>query len=267
MAISYPHFDPIAFQIGPLAIRWYGLSYVAGILLAWYCCHLLIKKKYFFISSKDFSDFMPWATLGVVVGGRLGHVLFYGFTYYWEHPLEIFMIWHPGMSFHGGLLGVCAVMISFSYKRHLSLLDLGDVLSVGVPIGLFFGRLANFVNGELFGRITDVSWGMVFPQGGPWPRHPSQLYEAFLEGVLLFFLMLITTLLLNPKTRKPGFLTGLFLIGYSVGRFLGEYFREPEVELGLFSHYITYGQLLSLPLALGGLYLMIRSNDNGHRTH
>jgi phosphatidylglycerol:prolipoprotein diacylglycerol transferase len=257
-SIPYPNIDPIALQIGPLSIRWYGIAYVVGILLAWYCCHVLARKNYFKISTKDIGDFIPWGTLGVVVGGRLGQVLFYNLDYYWHHPLEIVKIWEPGMSFHGGAIGVFVAMIIYCHKRKLSLLELGDALAVGSPIGIFFGRIANFINAELFGRVTDVPWGIIFPNGGPLPRHPSQLYEAALEGIALFFIMLVCVFLIPVNKRKPGLLMGIFVIGYAVARSIGEFFREPEIDYGSITHYITYGQLLSLPLILMGLYLILR---------
>lgn len=256
--IPYPDLNPIALQIGPVAIRWYGIAYVVGILLGWACCHLLAKKKYFNLTLKDIGDFVPWATLGVVVGGRLGQVFFYDFDYYWQHPLEILMIWHPGMSFHGGILGVFITTLIYCWKRHLSILELGDVIAVGAPIAIFFGRIANFINAELYGRVTDVSWGMVFPNGGPLPRHPSQLYEAALEGLVLFLIMLTAVLTIKVKNRKPGLLLGIFILGYAVARSFCELFREPEVFYSPLANYITYGQLLSLPMILVGLYLMFR---------
>jgi phosphatidylglycerol---prolipoprotein diacylglyceryl transferase len=256
--IPYPEINPIALQLGPLTIRWYGISYVAGILLGWYCCYLLAKKKYSTLTTRDISDFVPWATLGIVVGGRLGHVLFYGLNYYWNHPLDIFKIWQPGMSFHGGIIGMFGAMVLYCRKRHLPLTELGDVVAVGAPIGIFFGRIANFINAELYGRVTDMPWGIIFPNGGPLPRHPSQLYEATLEGIVLFLIMLTSVLALQVKTKKPGLLMGIFLIGYSTARSICELFREPEVNYGSLAEYMTYGQLLSLPLILIGLYLILR---------
>jgi phosphatidylglycerol:prolipoprotein diacylglycerol transferase len=265
--INYPNIDPIALQIGPVAIRWYGIAYVVGILLAWYCCHVLTSKKYFKISPKDFGDFIPWATLGIVAGGRLGQVFFYHLDYYMQNPLEIVKIWEPGMSFHGGAIGVFVAMIIFCRKRKLSLLELGDVAAVGTPIGIFFGRIANFINSELFGRVTDSPWGIVFPNGGPLPRHPSQLYEAALEGIVLFLVMLGCTLFIPVKKRKPGLLMGIFVIGYAIARSVAELFREPEIVYGSMAHYITYGQLLSLPLILMGLYLIFRKPSHVTRPH
>jgi phosphatidylglycerol:prolipoprotein diacylglycerol transferase len=256
--IPFPDINPIALQIGPVAIRWYGIAYVVGILLGWACCHLLAKKNYFKITPKDIGDFVPWATLGVVVGGRLGQVLFYNFDYYWQHPLAIIKIWEPGMSFHGGAIGVLITMIIYCRKRHLLISELGDVAAVGTPIAIFFGRIANFINSELYGRVTDVPWGIIFPNGGPLPRHPSQLYEAALEGLVLFLIMLTSTLMLNVKDRKPGLLMGIFIIGYAVARSFCELFREPEVVYAPLSTYITYGQLLSLPMILLGIYFMFR---------
>lgn len=255
---TYPDLNPIALDLGVIKIHWYGIAYVAGILLGWLCCQWVIKHKGLELKRELLDAFIPWATLGIIAGGRLGHVLFYGGDYYLEHPLEIFMIWKPGMSFHGGLLGVIAAFYFFARKHTIKLFKLSDVIAVGVPIGIFFGRLANFVNAELVGRITDSPWGMVFPGAGPLPRHPSQLYEAGLEGIVLFVLML-WGVKQNPSKRPPGYLSGLFLVGYGMARFVGEIFREPEVYYGGLADYITYGQLLTLPLIVLGIYLIKRA--------
>ena len=255
---TYPTINPIALALGPFKIHWYGIAYVAGILLGWLCCRQVIKRPGYSLSQKLLDDFIPWATLGIIAGGRLGHVLFYGGSYYLENPLEIFMIWRPGMSFHGGLLGVAAVLWWYTKKHQLKLFDLSDVIVVGVPLGLCFGRLANFINAELVGRVTDSPWGMVFPGAGPLPRYPSQLFEAALEGVLLWFLMMFFAY--RPQAQRPsGFLSGVFLIAYGIARFVCEYFREPELYYGSMADYITYGQLLTLPLIAGGFALLWKS--------
>lgn len=255
---TYPDINPIALNLGFIKIHWYGVAYVAGILLGWLCCQWVIKQKGFYLKREALDAFIPWATLGIIAGGRLGHVLFYGGDYYLDHPQEIFMIWKPGMSFHGGLLGVIAAFYFFAKKHKIKVFEISDVIAVGVPIGIFFGRLANFVNAELVGRITNSPWGMVFPGAGPYPRHPSQLYEAGLEGILLFMLML-WGVKQAPDKRPSGFLSGLFLTGYGVARFKVEVFREPEVYYGAMADYITYGQLLTLPLIVLGVYLMLRA--------
>jgi phosphatidylglycerol:prolipoprotein diacylglycerol transferase len=256
--LTYPTLNPVALSFGSLQIRWYGISYVAGILLAWACCHRLIVKGYSKISTKDLGDCIPWMTLGVVVGGRLGHVLFYGGTYYFHNPLEILMIWKPGMSFHGGFLGVIAATILFCRTRGISFWSLIDLASVGTPIGIFFGRLANFINAELWGRIVDPSFplGMTFPGAGPSPRHPNQLYEAALEGIALFALQLLLILTSKTAQTKPGFLSGTFLIGYAIARSVTEFFREPtDGYIGP----LTAGQFLCVPLLIAGIFLIARA--------
>lgn len=255
---TYPAIDPIALALGPLKIHWYGIAYVAGILIGWFCCQRLIKQPGYNLTAKHIDEFAPWAVLGVIAGGRLGHVIFYGGTYYLENPLEIFMIWHPGMSFHGGLLGVVIAMWWFTRKHKLKTTDLSDVVAVVTPLGLFFGRLANFVNAELVGRVTDSPWGMVFPGAGPYPRYPSQLIEAALEGLLLWLIMLFFAYR-APSKRPRGFLTGLFLTGYGFARFFSEYFREPELYYGSLADYITYGQLLTLPIMAVGIMILWKS--------
>jgi phosphatidylglycerol:prolipoprotein diacylglycerol transferase len=255
-AIAFPAFDPVAISLGPLAIRWYALAYIAGLVLGWRWCLHLADRPPRLVKRQDIDDFLFWATLGVVLGGRLGYVLFYKPSEYFAHPSEIVAVWHGGMSFHGGALGVIIAMVLFCWKRGINLLAFGDIIVCAVPIGLFFGRIANFVNGELWGRVTDVPWGVVFPHGGPLPRHPSQLYEATLEGIVLF-------LLLNSLERftglrqRPGALAGVFLMGYAVVRMIAEFFREPDAFLGYLAFGATMGQLLSIPLLLAGLALLL----------
>lgn len=253
--IPFPEIDPIAVQLGPLAIRWYALAYVAGILLGWrYMLHLV--KWYPAIQRRDIDDFVLWVTLGIILGGRLGYVLFYRPSEYIANPIEILFVWQGGMSFHGGLLGVAVVSALFAWLRGIRILVLADLVACAAPIGIFFGRIANFINGELFGRATDVPWAMVFPAGGPQPRHPSQLYEAALEGLLLF--LLLALLVRSPGIRtRPGFLAGVFLVGYGGARAFVEIFREPDAFLGLLPGGITMGQALSLPMILLGVLLLL----------
>ena len=251
----YPNIDPVAVTLGPLEIRWYGVSYVLGILLAWQVCGWLTRKIPFGIRRKDVDDFIPLATLGIVLGGRIGNALFYHPSYYLAHPWEIFYIWQPGMSFHGGFLGVVLALVLFCRYRKISLLSLGDVISIGTPLGLFFGRLANFINGELYGRITDVPWAMVFPTADSYPRHPSQLYEAALEGILLFILMMGASRF-PVVHRRPGFLVSVFLIGYGLARSFAEFFRDPDGIIIVADLEITLGQAYSLPLVFVGVFLL-----------
>lgn len=255
--ILYPEIDPVALALGPLKIRWYGIAYVTGILLGWWVCHQLIMKKKLHFSAKDFGDFIPWVTLGIVAGGRLGYVLFYNLAHYLDHPGDILQIWKPGMSFHGGLLGVVIVTTLFCLKRKLRIIDLMDVAAVGAPIGIFFGRIANFINAELVGRPTDAPWGMIFPGAGPIPRHPSQLYEAFSEGILLFSLQCLLVFMIPRDRRQPGLLGGTFLMGYALSRIVVEFFREPDQQIGYLFNVFTMGQLLTLPLFLCGIGMIL----------
>ncbi len=258
LAIPYPAIDPVLIQIGPFAIRWYALAYIAGLLLGWRYCLALCKQPPQILRPQDVDDFLVWATLGVVLGGRIGYVLFYNPYFYAQHPLDIPQIWHGGMSFHGGAIGVCLALYLFCRQRKVSPTGFGDILVCAVPIGLFFGRIANFINGELFGRPSDVPWAMVFPNGGPEPRHPSQLYEASLEGVALFTILYILQRFTRAR-EHPGLLGGVFLIGYGLARITVEFFREPDPQLGFLFFGVTMGQILSLPLVAIGLYLVWRA--------
>lgn len=267
-ALPFPKIDPIAFAIGPLAIRWYALAYIAGILLGWLYVRRIVADDALWNgqprpSQAEIDDFITWVTVGIVVGGRLGYVLFYAPGYFLSHPLEIFMLWQGGMSFHGGLLGPIVAMILFSRGRDFPTLTLFDLAASAAPIGLFFGRVANFINGELWGRVTKSPFGMVFPHAGPDPRHPSQIYEAALEGLVLFLVIRIV----SHGTRayaRPGIVAGTFAIGYAIARIVVEFFREPDAELGYLATAwipggITMGQILSLPLGLAGLVLLLWS--------
>lgn len=255
--IPFPAFDPVIVEIGPFALRWYALAYIAGLLLGWLWVRALVRRAPAGIAVKDVDDFLTWATIGVIVGGRVGYVLAYNLPHFLANPLEMLAVWKGGMSFHGGLAGVVVALVLFARARRIDLLALADRVAVVTPVGLLFGRLANFVNGELYGRVTDLPWGMVFPTGGPLPRHPSQLYEAALEGALLLAVMLALWRWTGLRER-PGRLTGVFLIGYAAARALVETVREPDAQLGAILGPLTMGQLLSLPLLLGGLYLLGR---------
>ena len=255
LAIAFPTIDPVLVEIGPVAIRWYALAYVVGLVLGWQYIRLLARRDILALTPRQVDDLLVWCTVAIVIGGRLGYVLFYQPGYYFSHPIEIPVIWRGGMSFHGGMLGMIAALVLFSRRSQMPLLRLADAVAVAAPIGLFFGRLANFVNGELYGRASDVSWAMVFPGGGDAPRHPSQLYEAVLEGLILFALLCVLTFAFKAW-RRPGMLTGVFLAGYGIARIIVELFREPDAFLGFLFSGITMGQILSLPMLLLGIALI-----------
>lgn len=249
--IPFPDIDPVALSIGPLLIRWYALAYLAGFLGGWYYAGRLADMDPDRRPNRDDIDnILPWMVVGVILGGRIGYVLFYNIGEYIADPLSILKIWEGGMSFHGGLLGVVAVILGFSRYHKINPLAMGDIVATVVPIGLFFGRIANFINGELFGRVTSVPWAVSFPQDGM-PRHPSQLYEAVLEGIVLFVILWLLAKRADIR-RMPGVLLGVLLVGYGIARFIVEYFREPDPQLGLFLDYFSMGQLLCLPMILAG---------------
>lgn len=263
MAIPYPNFDPEIVRIGPVAIRWYAVAYLAGLIIGWRYCLRLVKKPPHVAQPVDIDDFLLWATLGVVLGGRIGYVLFYNLPHYLTHPLEVFYVWRGGMSFHGGAAGVIIAIALFTRQRKIPFLAMGDIICCAVPIGLFFGRIANFVNGELWGRTTDAAWAMVFPSDPDHlARHPSQLYEAFLEGIVLFGVLWLLQRFAGARHR-PGTISGAFLMGYGIARIIVEFFRQPDAQLGYLvgdaSFGITMGQILSLPLLLVGLWLIRRA--------
>ncbi len=257
-AIAFPMVDPIALELGPIAIRWYALAYIVGLVGGWQYIKRLTRTFPGNITGEHVDDFLFWATIAVVLGGRTGYVLFYNFDYYSSNPIAILQVWRGGMSFHGGFLGVVVAGILYCKKHKLPLLTFGDMLACGAPIGLFFGRIANFINAELFGRITDVPWGIVFPNGGPLPRHPSQLYEAAMEGLILFVLLFILSRYENLRT-KSGLFMGLFITGYGMARSIVELVRQPDQQIGYLSFGSTMGQWLSVPMILIGLYLVFRA--------
>jgi phosphatidylglycerol:prolipoprotein diacylglycerol transferase len=255
LVLPFPDIDPIAVALGPLAIRWYSLAYIVGLIAAWRYCRRLAERPPNAVDPDQFDDFLLWATLGVVLGGRLGYVLFYKPAFFLANPLEILVIWQGGMSFHGGAAGVILAIILFARKRGISWLSLGDLVACAVPIGLFLGRLANFVNGELYGRAADVPWAMVFPRDPEQiPRHPSQLYEAGLEGIVLFLLLYL--LVRRGWLERPGAIGGAFLAGYGLARIIVEFFRQPDAHLGFLLGFTTMGQVLSLPLIIAGMILI-----------
>ncbi len=255
LVLPFPDIDPIAVALGPLAIRWYSLAYIVGLVAAWRYCRRLAERPPNAIDPVQFDDFLLWATLGVVLGGRLGYVLFYKPAFFLANPLEILVLWQGGMSFHGGAAGVILAIILFARKRGVSWLSLGDLVACAVPIGLFLGRLANFVNGELYGRATQVPWAMVFPRDPQQvPRHPSQLYEAGLEGIVLFLLLYL--LVRRGWLERPGAISGAFLAGYGLARIFVEFFRQPDAHLGFLLGLTPMGQVLSLPLFIAGVILI-----------
>ncbi len=256
--IPFPSIDPVLISFGPIAIRWYSLAYIAGLLLGWRLLRRLVLRTPDVAGPGDADYYLVWATLGVILGGRLGYVLFYNASIYLADPLSVFAVWRGGMSFHGGLLGVILATLLFCRRRGIDLWPFADRVACISPIGLFFGRLANFINGELFGRFTDVPWAVVFPRGGPEPRHPSQIYEALGEGAVLFALLMWLAQS-EPIRRRPGFLTGVFLAGYGSVRTVVELFRQPDAHLGFLSFGSTMGQWLSVPLILAGVFLIVRA--------
>ncbi len=257
-ALAFPAIDPVLVQIGPFAVRWYALAYIAGLVLGWRLALRLSDAAPVPISRDAVDDYLVWATFGVILGGRFGYVFFYKPEYFLDNPGSILTIWQGGMSFHGGLVGVCLAAIWFCRRRGISLFHFADILACVAPIGLFFGRVANFINGELFGRVTDVPWAVVFPHGGPMPRHPSQLYEAALEGLVLF--VLVFWVWRRPAWRaRPGFTAGVFFLGYGAARITAEFYRQPDAHLGFLYQGATMGQLLCIPMILFGLWLIHRS--------
>lgn len=258
-AIPFPDLDPVALALGPISIKWYGLAYAVGIAFALWYCSRLARSSGLRPTVDDLGDFVVWAAGGILIGGRLFSILFYDLGRYLDDPLEVFRVWHGGMSFHGGLTGVIVAIIIFSLRRGFSPFALGDLVACAAPVGLLLGRLANFVNAELWGRPSDVPWAMIFPTDPDQiPRHPSQLYQAGLEGVLLFIAIFL--LARSPAIRaRTGTLSGLFLIGYAVARLIGEFFRQPDAQLGFLAFGTTMGQLLSVPMLIAGVFIVLRS--------
>ncbi len=254
--LPFPAINPVVFSIGPLAVRWYALAYIVGIIAGWFYARAVIASSRLWggpapLTVIDFDDFVIWITLGIILGGRAGYVLFYNLPHFIAHPIEIFELWNGGMSFHGGVIGCIVATVLFALRRNVPILSLGDVTTAVAPIGLFLGRIANFINGELWGRPTNVPWAMVFPHGGPIPRHPSQLYEAALEGLVL--LVVLAMLVRLGALKRPGLVTGAFFLGYGLARIACEFFREPDAQLGFLWGGLTMGMLLCIPLILAGI--------------
>ncbi len=257
MGITFPALDPVAFSIGSFPIRWYALAYMAGFLLGWrYALYLAGFDKKRRPTRDDVDDFIPWVIVGVILGGRLGYVLFYNLSSYLNDPLAALKIWEGGMSFHGGALGVVLALVMYPAFKNFKRLRLADIACAAVPIGLFFGRIANFINGELYGRVAYLPWAVQFPKGGPEPRHPSQLYEAVLEGAVLFIVLFF--MMRSPWIRnRTGVVSGTFLAGYGVFRAFVEFFREPDAHIGYVYGWLSMGQILSFPMILAGLCFII----------
>ncbi len=265
LEIAYPVINPVLLQVGPVAIRWYALSYIAGILLGWVYARRIVTNDALWgpggspISKRRIDDFVVFATLGIIIGGRLGYVFIYDFQHFVDQPLTIFALWEGGMSFHGALIGTVVAMALFARYTKIPVWSLVDVIAAVTPIGLFLGRIANFINGELYGRVSDVPWAMVFPNGGPEPRHPSQLYESALEGFVLFWILWFLAYRFK-MLRRPGFLSGAFIAGYGAARTFVEFFRQPDIQMGtngFISPGITMGMLLSVPMFILGVGIMI----------
>tara|TARA_B100001093_G_scaffold176301_1_gene169071 strand:+ start:116 stop:919 length:804 start_codon:yes stop_codon:yes gene_type:complete len=252
---DYPNINPIAIDIGIIKIRWYAISYICGILLSWFLILKIIRIESIKISYQSVSDLVSNCMIGIILGGRLGYVIFYNPEYYMNNILEIIKIWNGGMSFHGGFMGVVIAVIYTSKSHKVPIMLFSDLISIVSPIGIFFGRIANFINGELYGKITNHKFGMIFPKGGNLPRHPSQIYEAFFEGLLLFIILWLLMNMLNAFNKK-GLMTASFIFLYGVFRFFVEFFREPDLHIGYLYFNLSMGQLLSLPMIIIGLYLL-----------
>jgi len=269
-AIPFPVVDPVAISLGPVVIRWYALAYVVGLMAAvWYAKRLVTNAELWpqskpHTSPMQLDDLLLWSTLGVLLGGRLGYVLFYNPGYFFQNPSEILRMWNGGMSFHGGFLGVVVACFVYGRRHGIGMWQLLDLGAASVPIGLFLGRIANFINAELYGKVTDVPWAMVFPGGGPDPRHPSQLYEAALEGIVLFLAVRVATHGLKCLPRT-GLAAGVFATGYALSRIIVEFAREPDAHIGyLTGGWLTMGMILSLPLLGVGIWLLARSRVRTH---
>lgn len=260
MIIQHPHFDPVAISLGPLQIHWYGLMYLIAFAIAWLLGRHRLKQGYLDITPKRFEDMLFYGIVGVILGGRLGYVVFYQASYYLRHPLEVFAIWDGGMAFHGGLIGVLLAMLYFAHKEGKTFFQIGDFVAPLIPLGLAVGRWGNFMNGELWGRPTNGNWGMIFPMVDQIPRHPSQLYQIALEGILLF----IVIWFYSKKPRPTGYVSAAFLVGYGICRFIAEFGREPDSHLGLIALNLSMGQWLSIPMILAGILLFVISTKRLH---
>jgi phosphatidylglycerol:prolipoprotein diacylglycerol transferase len=266
LAIPFPAIDPVLIEIGPIAIRWYALAYIAGLVGGWFVAREIARRDSLWggvprPSPDSLDDLLVYVAFGVIIGGRLGYVLFYNLDFFVDNPARVVAVWEGGMSFHGGLAGAALGVWLFARRHGLNPLTVADVCAVVAPIGIFLGRIANFIKPELWGRPTDVAWGVVFPGAGPEPRHPSQLYEAGLEGLALFVVLIL--LVRSGGMQRPGLLTGAFAIGYGAARIICEFFREPDPQLGFLFGGATMGMLLSVPLIVAGFVLIARARNSG----
>ena len=259
-ALPFPDIDPVIFSIGIFSIRWYALAYIFSILIGWWVLRRITSAPDDPVGKAPLDDLLNYGIVGIILGGRIGYALGYNTFYFIQNPIEIFYIWQGGMSFHGGFLGMALSIYLVARKHKISVIALGDLIALVAPIGLFFGRISNFINGELFGRTTDLPWGFVFPNGGPFPRHPSQLYEAGLEGLVLFLLLAVAYK--NGARPKKGLMIGIFLAGYGISRTLVETLREPDAHLGFIFGQVTMGQILSAPMIALGIFIISRSVRN-----
>nr|WP_250810780.1 prolipoprotein diacylglyceryl transferase [Neorhizobium tomejilense] len=264
--MPFPNIDPVAFSIGPLAVHWYGLAYVAGIMLGWFYARRLAANASLWkdgqspITAVQLDDFLVWVAAGIVLGGRIGYILFYDMGAVAANPIRAIEIWNGGMSFHGGFIGATIAMIIFARRNTIPVWSMFDTVAAVVPFGLLFGRIANFINGELWGRLSSAPWAVVFPTGGPFSRHPSQLYEAGLEGIIL--VLVLALLIFRFKALKvPGTIAGTFVVGYALCRIFVEFFREPDAQLGylLGTNWLTMGMILSLPMIAAGVWAILRA--------
>jgi phosphatidylglycerol:prolipoprotein diacylglycerol transferase len=253
-----PHINPVYFHLGPLEFHWYGLMYILGFIAAYFLIIAGVKRQNIGWTDEDVANFVFTVAMGIIIGGRTGYILFYNLSYYLDHPLRVFAVWEGGMSFHGGLTGGILAGIYFTRKKKTPIYTIADIVTPAVPIGLGLGRIGNFINGELYGRVTNLPWGMVFPGGGNLPRHPSQLYEAFLEGPVMFLILQ----LLGGKRRPPGVISWSFIALYGLFRFFVEFFREPDQQLGYILGPFSMGQLLSFPMLLLGIGMIWRIYKN-----
>ncbi len=258
VGLEFPNISPVMFSVAGLSVRWYSMAYLAGIVLAWLCLVRDIKKYHISFGKTAVEDIIFYITIGIIVGGRLGYAIFYGGSYFWHEPWQILALWKGGMSFHGGAVGAVMGLWYASYRHQIDFWQLTDLAALYAPMGIFFGRLANFINDELWGRVTDVAWAVRFPSGGYLPRHPSQLYEAVCEGLLMLIVLNVLWRFVPIFREKKGTISALFVIFYAVFRIVLENFRQPDAQLGFYFGVLTMGQILSFPLLVFGIYLFWR---------